>query len=142
MTADRGKDIHLAMKRMIASALSALLLSGCATSINQPIVDGPVPVVDQLVPLGQPLRVAQVVVTPMRLLEDSRCPENARCAWAGRAIVETRIDGPGWRETVPLTLGEGHAIHDVTVMLSTVAPERSAEAETPAASYLFGYQVF
>ena len=33
------------------------------------------------------------------VVEDSRCPINARCVWAGRADRAHRVDGAGWRET-------------------------------------------
>ena len=129
-------------RTLAVAACLALSSTACAGSEQVAPAEMPVPVAEELVPLGQPLRVAQVVITPISVLEDSRCPENARCVWAGRAVVETEIFGPGWKETVPLTLGEGYTTHDMTVMLSTVAPEKTAQAETPAAAYLFGYQVY
>ena len=76
-------------------ALAAILpLSACAIVPNAgPIVDSPHEIAQQgsLVPLLQPVQVGSVVATPMRVTEDSRCPMNARCVWAGRAVVETRM---------------------------------------------------
>ena len=43
--------------------------------------------------LGNGLRVR-----PLEVLEDSRCPQNARCVWAGRLIVRVAVEGVGDRE--------------------------------------------
>ncbi len=43
--------------------------------------------------LGQGLRVR-----PLEVIEDSRCPQNARCVWAGRLRLRVAVDGVGERE--------------------------------------------
>ena len=49
----------------------------------------------QMVRLGQTARVGGYEITPVRVLEDSRCPANARCIRAGeltvRALVQRRM---------------------------------------------------
>lgn len=42
-------------------------------------------------------------VRPLEVLEDSRCPQNARCVWAGRLRLRVAVDGAGEHE---VTLGE------------------------------------
>jgi hypothetical protein len=44
-----------------------------------------------------------LIVRPLEVLEDSRCPQNARCVWAGRLRLRVAVDGAGERE---ITLGE------------------------------------
>ena len=128
------------MKTILALATLALL-SGCVVYKNAPIVDnGPPAVEGTAVALRQPVQAGAVVATPMSVVEDSRCPENARCVWAGRLIVSTRIDGAGWRETADLTLGEPKQVRDVTIALVSGPPERQAERETPASEYRFVYE--
>lgn len=34
-------------------------------------------------------------VRPLAVLEDSRCPQNARCIWAGRLQVRVAVEGAG-----------------------------------------------
>jgi hypothetical protein len=118
----------------------ALALGACATYANGPIVDGGPIRQDGLAMLGQPTRVGQLVVTPMKVVEDSRCPMNARCVWAGRAIVATRIDGAGWRETSNLELGKSYATHGTSVQLVSAQPEKMAGQEPPAQPYLLGFE--
>lgn len=114
------------------------LLAACATAPDAPIIaNGPPAAEGAAVALGQPVRVGAVVVTPMAMLEDSRCPETARCVWAGQLIVSTRIDGPGWRETVPVTLGKPHRARWDAVTLVSGLPERRADRETTADEYRF-----
>ena len=89
-----------AMKTLLplAAACAALSLGACATLPNGPIVNGGPVRPDGMAMIGQPTRVGALVVTPKTLVEDSRCPMNARCVWAGRVVVTARIDGAGWRE--------------------------------------------
>ena len=41
--------------------------------------------------IGETTRVGTLAVTPLRVVEDSRCPINARCIWAGRLILTTAM---------------------------------------------------
>jgi len=41
---------------------------------------------------------ASLRVRPVEVLEDSRCPQNARCVWAGRLRLRVHIEGVGERE--------------------------------------------
>ena len=43
--------------------------------------------------LGNGLRVR-----PLEVIEDSRCPQNARCVWAGRLRLKVAVEGVGERE--------------------------------------------
>ena len=121
------------MKNLIALPLLALL-AACATT--------PVPFATEgtTVEIPQGVHVGKLVAVPQVLLEDSRCPMNARCVWAGRAVLSTRIYGPDFDETVPLVLGEPHALHGTSITLTSVTPEKMAGAEIPAPTYRFGFE--
>ncbi|GAM96500.1 hypothetical protein U91I_00119 [alpha proteobacterium U9-1i] len=45
-------------------------------------------------------------VRPLEVLEDSRCPQNARCVWAGRLRLRVAVEGAGEHEVIA---GEGAA---------------------------------
>ena len=130
---------------LLATLLPGAILSlaACAVVPNAgPVVDSPREVAQQgsVVPLLQPVQLGRtVVVTPMRVTEDSRCPQGVQCIQAGRVVVETRIDGPGWRQTQPLTLGEPHTVRDVTVTLVSVTPEQRADSQVKSAEYRFAF---
>ena len=123
--------------------LAALALASCASMPPSPVVDSEYETASlgTLVPLSQPVWVTRdLVATPMRLIEDSRCPENARCIHAGRAVLETRIDGVGWRQTVQLELGKPHTVRDRRITLVSVQPEKQPERQTPMGAYRFGFE--
>lgn len=51
--------------------------------------------INETADLGDGLRVR-----PLEVLEDSRCPQNARCVWAGRLRVRVAVEGVGEREVI------------------------------------------
>lgn len=74
-------------------------------------------------PLGRPQHAGRFTVTPIEVEEDSRCPMNARCVWAGRVVVRATVR-EGRRRTIRrFTLGEPTA---PGIVLDSVTPERMA----------------
>ena len=121
--------------RSILLPLAALALSACAT-LPATTIRG-----DGFARLGEKMRIGALIVTPRAVIEDSRCPINARCVWAGRAIVRTEVAGTGWRETLNLTLGERITTHGATLALTSVEPGKMAGAQpTPPQPMLFGFE--
>ena len=123
------------MKHVLALA-AAIALGACATV---PAPGSPIRS-DGLATLGQPTRVGVLVVTPQAVVEDSRCPINARCVWAGRLVLTSRIDGAGWRETVNLTLGEPYATHGTGLALVSAEPGKMAGSPPSPPANLFGFE--
>ena len=116
--------------------VAALALSACATLPAAAPVRS-----DGLARLNQATRVGALIVTPRAVIEDSRCPINARCVWAGRAIVRTDVAGAGWRETLNLTLGERATTHGTTIALTSVEPGKMAGSQPiPPQPMLFGFE--
>ena len=92
------------------------------------------------VAIPEGVHVGRLVAVPQVLLEDSRCPMNARCVWAGRLVLSTRIYGPDFDETVPLTLGEPYATHGTSITLVSAQPDKMAGEEIPAPTYRFAFE--
>ena len=116
------------MKRMLPF-LAALALSACMT-----------PGTTASPGLGEVGRVDGLRVQPLQIVEDSRCPINARCVWAGRLIVRTQVSGGGVRQTLDLQLGEPQPVADGTLTLISAAPEKMAGAEIDPRAYLFTFR--
>lgn len=133
------------MKRI--AFVAALVLAGCATVTGEPMVEnGPPASMGSAVALGQPVLLDPtpdhaLVATAMAVLEDSRCPANARCVWAGRIVVETRIDGSGWRETVPVELGKDTQVRGERITLTSANPTPMTGETIAASAYRFQYDV-
>lgn len=128
--------------RHLTPALLVAALSACAVIPDTPSPESVALPQGTPVALGQAVTVGRVVATPVEVVEDSRCPINARCVWAGRLVVKTRIDGPGWRDTADLTLGEAWSTHDSVLALTSGEPGWMAGEgqETPKEAYRFTYE--
>jgi hypothetical protein len=107
--------------------LAAALLAGCATM--------PAPAVGPTAALGRIARVEGLTIRPLRVVEDSRCPINARCVWAGRMILRAEVN----RAPLDLTLGEPVAYAGGRLALVAAEPGRTAGRETNPADYRFTF---
>jgi hypothetical protein len=111
-------------------ALATLLLAGCATAPAHPS-DG-----IARAGLNQRVYVDGPYVTPLAIVEDSRCPAGVQCVSAGRTRVMVRIDlgsRSEYRELcsdTPLQVADG--------MLSLVEVMPAAAAGTRPGAYRFG----
>lgn len=91
--------------------------------------------IDQAADLGGGL-----TVRPLAVIEDSRCPNNVTCIWAGRLRLRANVSG----EEVELTLGETATTPHGALTLAVVSPGPWAEwpiAEVGAKpAYRFGFR--
>jgi hypothetical protein len=88
--------------------------------------------------LGRTAYVDGPRVTPLRVIEDSRCPMEARCVWAGRVRIEARVRTGGRSRIRELTLGEPLAVADGQLELASVMPARSVRRAIRPRDYRFG----
>lgn len=72
--------------------------------------------------LGQETYVDGPKVTPLAVLEDSRCPKGVQCVWAGRVRISTRIVLGSGSQTRELTLGQPQQVADGSLELVEVSP--------------------
>lgn len=123
------------MRLAVAGLCPALILSACASARNAPLVDG------GNVALGQRAYVDGPLVQPVAVVEDSRCPMNARCIWAGRVRVKMLwIRGDGREEPFEVTLGEPTQLADGQFTLESVRPEKRTDATIRPADYRFSFR--
>jgi hypothetical protein len=120
-------------------ALIALLsLSACVTNAGaeQPLPDG------NNVPLGRSAYVDGPVIRPVKIIQDSRCPMNARCIWAGTLKIEVLWVRPGDDRTIELELGKPAPLADGSIELTAVSPSRMAgqHQELSAKDYRFSFR--
>ena len=128
------------MMKIPALVLALAPLSVTACAVVPPADSTPPQPAGYAVPIGQPVQVGDLILTPRKLVEDSRCPMNARCVWAGRVVVKTTIAGAGWADTADLTLGEPYGTHGKVIALVSVRPEKMAGTETQPMKYRFVYE--
>ena len=77
-----------------------------------------------------------LTVRPLEVLEDSRCPTNVACIWAGRLRLRAEVSG-GAQE---FTLGEPLQTPKGTVTLAVVSPGAWSEWPGGKPAYRFGFR--
>lgn len=124
-----------------------LLISGCAASqsANPPAKSGPPTMVlpsAQDIGFGQRAYADGPIIEAVKLLEDSRCPQNARCVWAGRLKLQM-IWHRGNGEAFPfeLTLGTPTHIADGQIQITAATPPSLAgEPALQPQDYRFSFR--
>ena len=123
-----------------------LALAACAAVPPPP----PVP----FAAIGQSAVVGGLVIRPLALLEDSRCPASVQCVWAGQVRIRAAIapqrlalpvgpDAPAvmvGRE-IDMTLGVPVVEFGRTVELSAVAPPVAVPGRIDHGAYRFTFTV-
>lgn len=117
------------MKRILV--LSAFALAGCAAV--PPLAASPTAA------LGQTATVDGLRVKPLAIIEDSRCPINAVCVWAGRLVVRAEVRGGNWRQTRDFELRKPQPIADGQMTLVEAAPSKMADQPITAGDYHFTF---
>jgi hypothetical protein len=117
-----------------AALLAALALAACATV--PPAAAGPTAGIGQVATVG-PLRARPIAVT-----EDSRCPINVQCVWAGRLVVLTEVEFAGGSQEFRgnLTLGQPFHYGPETITLVAVTPAKVAGQEIEPRAYRFTFR--
>ena len=127
------------MKRTLTLAAS-LILAACTSVVPAP---PPLPVMSgsasATVAIGGRAMLNGLVLRPIAVVEDSRCPINARCIWAGRLILRTDLSAGGWHEQRDLTLGTPQPVPGGKLTLAAAEPGKlvGAQGNPPANRFTF-----
>jgi hypothetical protein len=118
------------MRHTALTVLFSLALSGCVTPlVNE---DG-----STEVRLGQRVNLGGPKVTVLKVLEDSRCPMEARCVWAGRVRAEVRIELGGSTTDRELVSNTPLPVADGALELIGVMPPTSTQRKIAPKDYRF-----
>lgn len=116
----------------ILTPLAALALTSCVTT-NGTAIDG------SDVRLGQTAYVDGPRIKPVEVIEDSRCPYNAQCVWAGRVRLKVLWLRPSGNQEIELTLREPKSIADGALTLTSVRPKKSTDKPIAPGDYRFSF---
>jgi len=111
--------------------LAFVALTACVTV--PPAAGGPTAAVDQIAYTNG------IRVRPLSVVEDSRCPANVQCVWAGRLVVRSEVIGGSWRRTLDLELGKPQHVADGALTLVAAIPHKEAGAVTDPRAYRFTF---
>ena len=120
------------IKRTLPLALAATLLAGCVTAQARTNEDGSV-----TARLGQTVNVGGPRVTPLAVLEDSRCPMEARCVWAGRLRLSVRVTTGAGSSVREIASDKPLQVADGQLELAGVMPPRSVRGLIKPRDYRF-----
>ena len=114
----------------------ATVVAACSPAIPHPEAPKPAAPGSFVSSLSQATQLGSRTVTPLAIVEDSRCPANANCVWAGRVRLRVAVrdgldtDSGEVSFGEPLALTRGGWLH-----LLAVCPNRIAAAAIPSADY-------
>ena len=80
-----------------------------------------------------------VSVTPLKLLEDSRCAAGVQCVWAGQVRVSARVDANGSSEMREFTSAKPESVGGGTLTLSEIYPTKTKGVTIFPEEYRFGF---
>ncbi len=125
-------------KRAVLSLALISLTTACVTSNSQSNV-----LLDASnVSLGQTAYADGPKIRPVKILEDSRCPINARCVRAGDVRLLVEWVRPNGNQTIEVWLGKPAPMADGQLTLTDVRPGREAGSgkELKPANYRFSFK--
>lgn len=120
----------VALAALAAALAASASLAACATPrVN---ADG-----STELRLGQRAVVGGPTVTPVKVLEDSRCPMEARCVWAGRVRLEVQVETGQGKRTVEVATDKPAPVADGALSLTNVLPPKSVRTPVAERDYRF-----
>src|SRR3546814_13234016 len=94
-----------------AGLLVALAAMGCAPAEPSGVTEAPTDLPSATVAIGETTRVDGVPVTPLAVLEDSRCARDVACVWAGSVRIRSEARRVG-KECVSTVRSRGSPDHE------------------------------
>src|SRR3546814_14750930 len=93
------------------------------------------------VALGERQQVwRDLAVTPLEVIEDSRCPKDVQCVWQGRMMLRAQLDLGHERINVEIDSSKPLRIHGGLLSIAEIAPAAPVQGKPPRAKdYLFRF---
>lgn len=82
-----------------------------------------------------------ITLLPTRVIEDSRCPLDVRCVWAGTVRVQTRGAHDMSTSTMVLEFGQSIITDSAEITLVEVQPEPKADSAPAPSDYVFIFEI-
>ena len=90
---------------------------------------------------SQAVTIEGVTITPLEILEDSRCAEGVQCVWAGTVKLLANISKPSGNWTQTLELGKPVSTGTEEVTLVSASPNPKQGENIPFEKYGFEFEV-
>jgi hypothetical protein len=93
------------------------------------------------VKLGEEGKALGVAVTPLAVLEDSRCPIDVQCIQAGTVRLSLHVKSAVAEDTLELRIGSSVSSENERLMFIDVEPPRRSGSELPDSEYEFRFNI-
>ncbi|HEY5809179.1 MAG TPA: hypothetical protein VIT67_14495 [Povalibacter sp.] len=85
---------------------------------------------------GEVVKISELKVRFIAVTEDSRCPRDTTCFWAGEVKVQIAIEQPSQPlQQAEVEEGGNTVVGDYRVTVLRVQPERTSETKIPPQDY-------
>lgn len=91
--------------------------------------------------LQQKITTGGIMITPLEVVEDSRCPVDVQCIQAGTVRLRTVFESGITKEELILKLGSPSAFMKKQVELLSVDPEQFSKKKLTPTSYRFTFRI-
>lgn len=91
--------------------------------------------------IGEKVVFKDITITPVKVVDDSRCPMNAKCIWAGTTHVLLRITSRQGTSEQTIELGKSITTEAETISFDAVSPGRMAGEELSPSAYRLTFTV-
>lgn len=91
--------------------------------------------------LGETVNGLGVSITPLAVVEDSRCPADVQCIQAGTVRLSARVVSGLGTSTPEFKLGQPITTETESITLTAVAPQSMAGVAIPDTAYVFTFEV-
>ncbi len=91
--------------------------------------------------LGKAISYNSILITPLRVVGDSRCPLDVQCIQAGTVTLTVRLQQDANVEEADLTLGKAKSFGGKRITLTNVSPAPYSKKTISDADYVFTFDV-
>lgn len=90
--------------------------------------------------INQKIMIFGVAITPLRVVDDSRCPSGVNCVWAGNINISVKIENDTLSKETILGLNQGYTLGDKEITFTSVLPA-ARQTSIPQNEYFFNFSV-
>ena len=91
--------------------------------------------------LNQRIFDNDVHITPLAVVEDSRCPKDVQCIQAGTVRITVKLEDAAHTQTVTAVLGSPISFGNKHVTLMSVTPDKNSKVAIKPSDYHFTFSV-
>jgi hypothetical protein len=94
--------------------------------------------------IGQKGKVNGIEITLDSIVQDSRCPLDVQCIWAGQIVAKVKILSLGDThklETAEISSEKSYVFNGYNISISSVTPPKNSKKEIKSGDYLLTFNV-